>query len=160
MKRYALTLAAVLFGAVAAWPTAPANANMGVKVGALTCHIDGGLGLIVASRKTLECRFDGLKTADEVYDGSITKIGVDIGATEGGQLVWGVFAPTSDLKRGALEGHYYGVSAEATAGVGVGANVLVGGFDKSIFLQPLSVQGQTGANIAAGVSALKLESVN
>ena len=57
---------------------------------------------------------------------------------------------------GALEGRYFGVTAQATPGVGIGANVLVGGFDRSIILQPLSLTGQLGANLAAGVAGLRL----
>jgi Protein of unknown function (DUF992) len=53
-------------------------------------------------------------------------------------------------------GNYGGASAEATVGAGLGANVLVGGSDRTIALQPLSVQGQTGLNVAAGVTELIL----
>jgi hypothetical protein len=91
------------------------------------------------------------------YSGSISKFGVDIGYTEGGVLIWGVVAPTSDMRPGALEGDYVGVSASATAGVGAGANVLVGGFDKSISLQPLSVSGNRGLNVAAGIGSISLK---
>lgn len=151
------TLMAATFaaGTLAAAPAAHAEA--GVKVGELKCHIDGGIGLIVGSRKSLECTFEGISGTSETYDGTVTKVGIDVGATEGAELVWGVFAPTSKLSPTALEGRYYGVSAEVTPGVGVGANVLVGGFDRSISLQPLSVQGQIGANIAAGVAEMHLE---
>ena len=92
----------------------------------------------------------------EHYTGSISKFGVDIGYTEGGVLVWGVFAPTSDMRKGALQGDYAARSAQATVGVGVGANALVGGFDKSIALQPLSVEGSKGLNVAAGIGSISL----
>ena len=59
--------------------------------------------------------------------------------------------------RGALEGDYAGATASATVGVGLGANVLIGGLDKSIALQPLSVSGNTGLNIAAGVGVITLK---
>ena len=94
----------------------------------------------------------------EHYVGSISKFGVDIGYTEGGVLVWGVFAPSSDVREGALQGDYAGASAQATVGLGVGANVLVGGLDKSIALQPLSVEGSKGLNVAAGIGAISLRS--
>ena len=97
-------------------------------------------------------------SATERYVGSISKFGVDIGYTEGGVLVWGVFAPSSDVREGALQGDYAGASASATVGVGVGANVLVGGLDKSIDLQPLSVEGNKGLNVAAGIGAISLRS--
>jgi hypothetical protein len=91
----------------------------------------------------------------EVYTGSISKFGLDIGATAGGEMVWSVFAP-SNKTFGALAGNYGGASAEATVGAGLGANVLVGGSNRTVALQPVSVQGQSGLNLAVGVSELQL----
>ena len=87
--------------------------------------------------------------------GSITKFGLDLGATAGGEMVWAVYAP-SNKKFGALAGQYGGASAEATVGAGVGANVLVGGSNRTVTLQPVSVQGQAGLNVAAGVAEIDL----
>lgn len=126
------------------------------KVGSLTCDISGGIGVIVASKKSLACIFTPSKPGPrEVYTGSITKFGLDVGATSGGEMVWTVFAP-SNKKFGALAGHYAGASAEATVGAGVGANVLIGGSNRTVTLQPVSVQGQTGLNLAVGVAGLDL----
>lgn len=136
----------------------PAQAAGGIKVGILTCDVEGGAGIIVGSRKPLACYFNALGGADEAYDGAITKIGLDAGITTGSKIAWAVFAPTSSIAPGALEGRYYGISAEATWALGLGANLLVGGFDRSINLQPLSVQGQAGANIAGGIGYLRLKS--
>jgi hypothetical protein len=91
----------------------------------------------------------------EVYTGSITKFGLDLGATAGGEMIWAVYAPTN-RRLGALAGHYGGASAEATVGAGVGANVLVGGSNRTVSLQPVSVQGQAGLNVAAGVAEIDL----
>jgi hypothetical protein len=88
----------------------------------------------------------------EHYSGTISKWGVDIGYTAKAKLIWAVFAPTSDVRPGALEGEYAGATAQATVGVGLGANVLIGGLDKSVALQPVSVEGSTGLNVA-GASA-------
>ena len=96
--------------------------------------------------------------ASEHYVGTVSKFGVDIGYTEGGVLVWGVFAPSSDVRAGALQGDYAGATASATVGVGLGANVLIGGLDKSIALQPVSVEGNRGLNVAAGIGAISLKS--
>ncbi len=127
------------------------------KVGSLNCDISAGIGLIVASKKQVTCLFTPSNGGPkEVYVGSIDKFGLDIGATTGGQMVWAVFAPTS-LKVGALTGNYVGATAEATVGAGLGANVLVGGSDRTVSLQPVSVQGQTGLNLAVGVADLKLQ---
>jgi hypothetical protein len=129
----------------------------GTKVGTLTCDISAGIGVIIASKKDVTCMFTPAQPGPrEVYVGSITKFGLDLGATTGGELIWAVFAP-STRRFGALAGHYVGATAEATVGAGLGANVLVGGSDRTITLQPVSVQGQTGLNVAAGVAGLELQ---
>lgn len=130
----------------------------GVEVGVLNCQISGGAGFVVGSMKEVRCVFDRVGR-DERYVGEISRLGIDIGATAFGDLAWGVVAPTSRLGRGALAGEYGGVSGEATVGVGVGANALIGGSSRTIVLQPLSVQTQEGLSIAAGVAALKLRPV-
>jgi hypothetical protein len=94
----------------------------------------------------------------EVYVGAIRKFGLDVGATSGGEMVWTVYAPTVGGPA-ALAGSYAGATAEATVGAGLGANVLVGGSSRTIALQPVSVQGQTGLNVAAGVADLELRPV-
>jgi hypothetical protein len=153
-----LVVAALAALGLTALATPAANAAFGVRVGILACDVDRGAGAIIGSRKVMSCYFNSFFSADEVYDGSITKIGLDAGITGGSKLIWAVFAPTTRLDPTALEGRYYGLSAEVTPGVGVGGNVLVGGFDSSINLQPISVQGQVGANIAAGIGYLRLKS--
>ena len=134
----------------------PATARENVKVGRLQCEVAGGLGMIIASSKEMECRFTSTGGHSEMYHGRINKFGLDIGATQRGTLTWDVFAPTEGRLRFALAGEYAGVGASATVGVGLGANALVGGSDRQISLQPLSVQTQTGMDIAAGVSSMTL----
>jgi hypothetical protein len=124
------------------------------QVGTLTCNVSGGLGLIITSRKTMVCAFR-TRGGVETYTGEIRRFGLDIGATSGGQLVWSVLA-RSRVPRGALAGEYAGGSAEATVGGGIGANVLVGGSRRSVALQPVSITGQTGVNLAVGVAGLRL----
>jgi hypothetical protein len=121
--------------------------------------VSSGWGFILGSSKDLRCTFHPTKASGEHYDGSVKKFGVDIGYTNGGVIIWAVFAPTSDLKHGALAGEYAGATASASVGVGLGANVLVGGFDKSIALQPVSIEGNTGLNVAAGIGAIDLHYV-
>jgi hypothetical protein len=128
----------------------------GVRVGELTCNVASGWGFVFGSTKDLHCTYHGNGNRYEHYTGTISKFGVDVGYTTGGVLVWGVFAPTSDMRKGALSGDYAGASAQATVGVGVGANALVGGLDKSIALQPLSVEGSKGLNVAAGIGSISL----
>jgi hypothetical protein len=129
-----------------------------VEAGLLTCNVHGGAGFVFGSTKDLRCVFQGLSGSKERYYGSIDKFGLDLGFTGNTVIVWTVFAPSADVPSGALAGNYGGVSAEATVGLGVGANALVGGSKNSIALQPFSVQGQEGLNVAVGVAQLQLRS--
>ena len=152
----ALSAFAALAVAVAMSAPASAQANR-TKVGTLTCDISGGIGVIIASKKDVTCMFTPATAGSprEVYVGSISKFGLDVGATAGGEMVWAVYAPTNRAF-GALAGNYAGASAEATVGAGLGANVLVGGSNRTVALQPVSVQGQAGLNLAVGVAELQL----
>jgi hypothetical protein len=134
----------------------PASAQSTVKAGVLSCDVSGGAGFVIGSSKSLGCTFKHENGEEEEYAGKINKFGLDIGVTEKATLSWVVLAPTSDLGDGALSGSYVGASAEGSVGVGGGANVLVGGSNRTISLQPLSVQGQTGLNAAVGVAELVL----
>lgn len=133
-----------------------APADAGVKAGLLECSVSGGYGLIILSHKSLACTFTPTRGKVEHYSGRIGKFGLDIGLTNGSYLAWAVIAPTAGSHKGALVGNYGGLTAEATVGVGVGANALLGGNNNTIMLQPLSVTGQTGLNLAAGVAGLTL----
>jgi hypothetical protein len=135
---------------------APAVAQGGVQVGTLTCNVAGGWGFVFGSSKSVRCTFARAGGRPEHYGGSINKFGVDIGYTQGGVLVWGVFAPSANLAPGALAGNYGGVTGSATVGVGAGANVLVGGSNRTVSLQPVSIEGNTGLNVAAGIGGITL----
>lgn len=154
LKFAALALVATTVAATATDLSAEAGSH-GVKVGVLRCHIDGGVGFIIGSSKDVQCVFKRSGGGHEDYEGSIGKLGVDIGVTRQAELAWIVFAP-GKISRGALKGSYTGANAEATVGIGLGANVLIGGFKKGINLQPISVQAQEGLNVAAGVASLHL----
>jgi hypothetical protein len=132
-----------------------AQAQNRVRVGVLTCNVSGGIGLIVTSQKTTACIFNPRRGPNERYVGVIRKFGLDIGATQRGILTWAVLADGS-VRPGSLAGSYVGATAEATVGAGLGANVLVGGSNRTFALQPLSVSGQTGLNFALGVGDLEL----
>jgi hypothetical protein len=133
----------------------PAQAQA-VKAGVLTCNVASGFGFIFGSSKAVNCNFAPVQGPPQHYVGSIDRFGVDIGFTSGGILVWTVLAPTTSPAPGSLAGSFGGATASATAVVGVGANVLVGGSSNTISLQPLSIEGNTGLNVAAGVAALTL----
>jgi hypothetical protein len=126
-----------------------------VQVGTLSCSVSAGIGLIVGSQRNVNCTFQPDGGPPEAYTGTLTKIGLDVGFTTGSAIVWGVFAGTNRYV-GMLSGTYAGAQAEATVGAGVGANMLVGGSNRSVALQPLSVQGQVGLNAAAGIGSLEL----
>ncbi len=162
MSKRTLFTAAALATAVLTGAASQALAgDTRVEVGTLHCTVEGGAGFIIGSSKDMNCRFDrpgGLPS--ERYVGTIDKIGVDIGWTDQSYIAWTVLAPTTDVYSGALQGTYGGASAEATIGAGVGANALVGGIDRSFALQPLSVQAQTGLNVAGGLARMTLRHVN
>ena len=160
MSRNLRLLAGVAACAVIAFAGSASAASSGVKVGTLDCHVASGWGFVFGSSRDLHCDFvPSHAVGGEHYAGSIKKFGVDLGYTSGGELIWEVFAPTSDLHHGALGGVYAGATANVTVGVGLGANVLVGGMDKSIALQPVSIEGNTGLNVAAGIGAIDLKYV-
>ncbi len=151
--RSAVAAAALAIGALAM--AAPARAE-GVKAGVLTCNVASGWGFIFGSSRQLRCTFSQTSGSVERYVGHIRKFGVDIGYQSGGVIVWGVFAPTVGIGKGALAGDYGGATGSAAVGVGAGANVLVGGFQNSIALQPVSIEGTTGLNVAAGIAEVTL----
>ena len=159
MKTFRLMLGAAVAAAGLMIGAGANAAPAGVKIGTLTCNVAGGMGFVFGSTKDLACSYEPTRAAVEHYDGTISKWGVDIGYTGKGKLIWAVFAPTSDVRPGAIEGEYAGASAQANVGVGLGANVLIGGLDKSIALQPVSVEGSTGLNVAAGIGSISLKHV-
>jgi hypothetical protein len=128
-----------------------------IRVGGLTCDAAPRVGLVIGSRQNLRCVFRSNATGRQYrYTGTISRIGLDVGITGGGRLFWGVFAPTSHVGYGVLRGTFVGASGNASFGLGLGANVLVGGSHRTISLQPLSVEGQFGVNLALGVARLTL----
>lgn len=147
-------MAAVSYSANAQPRNAPPRDH--VEVGSLNCDISAGLGVIIGSQRDMQCLFTpadpGRQTA---YVGTITRFGLDLGITSGSRMAWAVYAPTERDFR-ALTGNYVGASAGATVGVGGTVNVLVGGSDRTITLQPISVEGSAGLSVAAGVAELRL----
>ena len=122
----------------------------------MTCYVAGGFGFIVGSSRTVNCTFAPGGAAPQHYVGAINKFGVDIGYVEGAVMAWAVLAPTNNPRPGLLAGTYVGATGSASVGVGVGANVLFGGFGNSISLQPLSIEGSKGFNVAGGIAEMTL----
>ena len=157
MRRSFILAGAVLATLVASCAGASAQQPVQrVQVGILECRGGASVGFIVGSVTNLGCvlRVEGLP--EDRYIATIRKVGVDIGITEESALTWGVYAPVARLGPGDLSGNYAGAQGSAAVGVGVGGNALVGGSNNSIALQPLSVQGQVGLSVAAGLESLEL----
>ena len=140
-------------GGVLAFGT-PAQAQS-VKAGIMTCNVAGGFGFIFGSSRTVNCTFAPNGVAPQHYVGAINKFGVDIGYVESALMAWAVLAPTTNPGPGSLAGTYVGATGSASVGVGVGANVLFGG-GNSISLQPLSIEGNKGFNVAGGIAEMTL----
>jgi len=154
--RRSLILAGVAVTALVASFAQAQQPMQRVQVGILECRGGASIGFIVGSVTNLGCvlRVEGMP--EDRYVAVIRKVGVDLGITQETALAWGVYAPVARLGPGDLAGNYAGAQGSATLGVGLGGNVLIGGSDNSIALQPLSVQGQVGLNVAAGLESLEL----
>jgi hypothetical protein len=137
------------------------SSKPGVEIGKLTCNVEGESNFIIGGSNTLACTYqpaNGGPTA--FYSGESHEFGLDIGTQRDATLVWGVLAPAADTDPGALAGKYAGVTAGASLGAGLKANALIGGLDKSIALNPLSIESQTGTNLTIGVTSLVLKYTN
>jgi hypothetical protein len=146
--------------ALAAAPRETQAQGAWTQVGVLTCRLNPSIGFIIVGHQSMECRFQPAgPNPPQAYEGAINTVGLDFGVTAGGVLAWTVFAPTTGLPGGALAGEYVGASGDIGIGVGAGANVLVGGSARTVALQPLSLEGSIGLNVALGVSMLKLRAV-
>jgi hypothetical protein len=156
MRLSTLTIAcAALVGSLATAHALPPP----VRAGILECHGGQNVGFVVGSVTSLECVFQGEGRRPEAYMATVRRVGLDLGVTAQTHFSWAVNAPNSRLGHGELAGSYGGIGANASVGVGGGGNFLVGGPQNAYALQPLSVQGQTGLNVAAGVANLDLEPV-
>ena len=156
LRKFAIAISALGLAAGASAIGTPARAQGGLQVGTLTCNVASGFGFIFGASRAVNCTFSPTGGPPQHYVGAINKFGVDIGYLQGGVLVWTVVAPTANLAPGSLSGTYGGVTAGATVGVGVAANVLLGGSGNSIALQPVSIEGTTGLNVAAGIAQMTL----
>jgi len=136
--------------------SAAADAREPFRVGTLTCDTSARVGLVLGSRQDMRCVFLAVNGRQYIYRGLIRRIGLDLGVTRGGTLLWRVFARNSQIGRSTLRGSYVGASGNVALGLGLGAKLLIGGSRRSVMLQPLSVEGQIGINLALGVANLTL----
>ena len=157
MHYYRLLLAPFALVATLAMPAAAQAPQSWTQVGALSCQVDPNVGFIIVGSQSMRCLFTPNTPQErEAYAGALSTVGLNIGISAGGVLGWAVFAPTAGLPHGALAGEYVGVSGDVGIGLGAGANVLLGGSNRTVALQPISLQGSIALNVVAGVSSLKL----
>jgi hypothetical protein len=158
LQRTRAVVACLVFTAILAAGSMPAAAQGNtVRQGVLTCRTSASVGLVIGSRQRLACQFRSETGKIQNYVGTIGRLGLDLGVTAGGVMTWVVLASTPTIHSGALAGEFIGASGDISVGVGVGANLLIGGTRKSVSLHPLSVEGQVGANLALGVARMKLQ---
>jgi uncharacterized protein DUF992 len=150
--------ALVLSAALVAWAgPAASQAPTWTQSGMLSCKLNPSVGFVIFGHQSMECRFvPSVPGPPQFYEGALNTVGIDIGIVGTGGLAWGVLAPTAGIPAGALAGTYVGASGDIAVGAGVGANLLVGGSNRSFALQPLSVEGSVALNVTLGLSALQL----
>jgi hypothetical protein len=154
---YFVWLASVYVSAFLFLGISVSPAQTQLRIGTLSCDVSAGIGLIFVQKQALACIFkpdDGGPPFR--YTGQIAEYGLALGGVEKGHLIWGVIATARGIQPGALAGEYAGAGAEATAGLGLGANALIGGTGRAFSLQPISVEGEIGVNVAAGVTRIIL----
>ena len=136
--------------------SANAKAQTWTQAGMLRCRLNPSIGFVIFGHQSMECTFQPVSGPVQAYEGAINTVGLDLGVTEGGGFAWAVFGPAAGLPYGALAGDYVGASGELGVGIGAGANVLVGGSNRSVALQPVSLEGSVALNVVAGLSQLQL----
>jgi hypothetical protein len=158
VRRLAVALLSLV--ALAAGPAQAQAQQAWAQAGVLTCKLNPSIGFIIFGHQSMECKFNPpTPYPQQGYDGAINTVGLDIGVTGTGVFAWTVFAPTVGIPAGALAGEYVGVSGDVGLGVGAGANVLMGGSNRTIALQPVSLEGAVAIDAVAGLSQLKLRPV-
>ena len=160
MKRFrTIVLPALAGAALALAAVGPADAS--VKVGVLHCTVSPSIGFLIGGHQKLRCHFTPQEPGQPAgeYAGAINTVGLDIGVTAGGVLAWAVFAPTTGSFAGALAGLYFGASADVAVGLGLGANILIGGSERTIALQPISVEGEVAMDVTLGMSGMELRAI-
>jgi len=155
-----MTLIASLLAAI---PAYAGNSTAGTKIGVLTCNsVPGsGLNLLIHSTVDLKCKFestDGSGTEHYVGETGIG-LGIDINYNLERHLIFTVFAADTARGNHKLAGKFGGAGGSATVGVGVGAQVLVGGSNRSVSLQPV-IEGSSGFGVSGGLTYLFLQAAD
>jgi hypothetical protein len=129
------------------------------QAGMLRCNLNPSIGFVIFGHQSMECTFQPVSGFFQAYEGAMNTVGLDLGISGGGRFAWAVFGSAAGIPYGALAGEYVGASGDIGLGVGVGANVLVGGSNRSVALQPVSLEGSMAVNVVAGLSQLQLRPV-
>ena len=154
-SKFMATAASALFAVMLTAATAKAD---NVQAGFLHCDVSAGVGLFFTEKQSMKCVFKPLGGGPEdFYSGAIQEVGIALGGTEKGVLIWSVLSAQKGVPMGALAGQYTGLGANASVGVGGGENVLLGGNNQAFMLQPASYEGQVGLNLAVGVTTITLQ---
>ena len=155
-----LIIAFVIAGMPPFGARAQAQGQNWTQSGMLRCKLNPSIGFVIFGHQSMECRFvPSLPAPPQIYEGALNTVGIDVGVVGAGGLAWAVLAPTSGVSAGALAGEYVGASGDIALGAGVGANVLIGGSQRSFALQPVSVEGSVALDVTLGLSALQLRYV-
>jgi len=152
-------LPAVFVNAMLVLEPVDAQGQTCVQAGMLRCRLNPSIGFVIFGHQSMECSLQPVSGPVQAYEGAINTVGLDFGVSEGGRLAWAVFGPANGIPYGALAGEYVRASGDVGVGVGAGANVLVGGSNRNIALQPVSLEGSVALNVVAGLSQLKLRPV-
>ena len=155
-----LIIVLAIAGLASSGARAQAPGQNWTQSGMLRCKLNPSIGFIIFGHQSMECRFvPSLPGAPQIYDGALNTVGIDVGVIGAGGLAWAVLAPSSGISAGSLAGEYVGASGDVALGAGVGANVLIGGSQRSFALQPVSIEGSVALNVTLGLSALQLRYV-
>jgi hypothetical protein len=152
-----LLLATLALAATLAEPAGAQAPQSWTLARTLDCKVDPNVGFTMPGHQSMRCLFTPTAPIPpEAYAGALNTSDQNVGISSGGVLGFAVLAPTTGLSPGALAGEYVGVSGDAGIGVGAGPNVLLGGSNRTVALQPSSLQGSITLNVVAGLSLLKL----
>lgn len=129
-----------------------------VSAGLLECRGDAAAAYGFSSSRKVRCEFRPSAGVNHYYAGTLERVGLDLGLSDQGSMLWAVLATSPQVDPGALAGTYVGVTAGFALGPGFSANVLAAkDSDRQVTLQPLSVSADSGLSISLAGATLTLE---
>ena len=153
--------AILAFAFALSFNTAVSAESAGLEVGVLKCSVVPGsrVNLLVRSTADVSCTFNNNGTLERYQGEAGIALGLDLSFKTEENMAFAVIAATSDTTPGAyaLTGKYVGGQAAASAGVGLGAKVLVGAGSQSFSLQPVAIETNKGLGASGGIGFLYIE---